>query len=90
MSISDEELSRVRSSSKPVRSPSSRNRSRITNGAAVLTDARSAWGRLRLDTSRALISHVGGDDMVSETQRLSDPQDIGPGSRAGASGNVIC
>ena len=71
MSISDEELSRVRSSSKPVRSPSSRNRSRITNGAAVLTDARSAWGRLRLDTSRALISHVGGDDMVSETQRLA-------------------
>jgi hypothetical protein len=49
---------------------SSRARSRIGNGAALLNvDGRSTWARLLRDTLRSLELHCGGE--LSETQRLA-------------------
>ena len=47
-------------------------RTRISNGNQLLPhiDGRSIWARLLRDTYRALLTHCGGADMVSETQRL--------------------
>ena len=48
-------------------------RSRITNGSALLpgVDGRSVWARLMRDTQSALLTHLGGADLVSETQRMT-------------------
>lgn len=55
-----------------VRRPS-RQRSAIVNGSTLLPseDGRSAWVRLVRDTRSALVTHCGGEDLISETQRLS-------------------
>lgn len=47
-------------------------RSKLTNGSTLLptTDGRSVWGRIKRDTYAALIVHCGGDDLISEPQRL--------------------
>jgi hypothetical protein len=47
-------------------------RSKIASGSSLLPshDARSAWTRLMRDTYRALISHCGGADTISEPQRI--------------------
>ena len=49
-------------------------RSRIANGGGSMlptTDGRSLWARIRRDTYRAIVNvHCGGEDVVSETQRL--------------------
>ncbi len=51
----------------------SHGRSRIGNGSALLpsVDGRSVWARLMRDTHAALLTHLGGADMVSETQRMT-------------------
>lgn len=51
---------------------SPRQRSRLTNGRSLLlgTDGRSLWARVYRDTAQALTEHLGGDDRVSEAQRL--------------------
>src|SRR6516165_2449430 len=49
-----------------------RFRSRITNGSALLptVDGRSPWARVMRDTYRAVIQHCGGDDAISELERM--------------------
>jgi hypothetical protein len=48
-------------------------KSRLTNGSTLLptADGNSAWVRLVRDTIGNLVSHCGGIDTVSETQRLA-------------------
>jgi hypothetical protein len=48
-------------------------KSNITNGKSLLPTAsgRSIWARLTRDTLQALLTHCGGADAVSETQRLA-------------------
>jgi hypothetical protein len=50
----------------------SRKRSRIANGTQFLPtmDGRSIWARLMRETFECLLTHCGGDGVVSETQRL--------------------
>lgn len=47
-------------------------RSRIANGRTLLPTAlgNSVWARIAKDTLSSLIAHLGGIDMISETQRL--------------------
>jgi hypothetical protein len=49
------------------------NRSRITNGSALLpsVDGRSIWARLFRDTFDGLVAHCGGPSVVSETMRAT-------------------
>src|SRR5262245_1070773 len=51
----------------------SRGSARVTNGTDLLpsVDGRSVWARLLRDTIAAMVRHLGGDDQVSEVQRLS-------------------
>jgi hypothetical protein len=46
-----------------------RNRSRITNGAVVDGDGRSAWGRRMRDLISLHLSDLGGADNVSEAEK---------------------
>jgi hypothetical protein len=48
-----------------------RHRSRITAGAKFLPNvhSQSVWARLMRDKYHALITHCGGDEAISETQR---------------------
>lgn len=49
-----------------------RNRSRITSGRSLLphgVDMRTEWARRWADLNRVLVSHLGGDDVVSEAER---------------------
>jgi hypothetical protein len=48
-------------------------RSRITNGSALLptVDERSPWARLMRDTYQAVIQHCGGQDAISELERMT-------------------
>ena len=50
-----------------------RARSRITNGTALLpsVDGRSMWARLMRDTYGAVLAHCGGEDQVSELEKLA-------------------
>src|SRR5262245_22114435 len=50
-----------------------RHRSRLTTGQRLLPTVhpQSVWGRLMRDTLDGLIAHLGGPDMVSETQRMA-------------------
>jgi hypothetical protein len=50
-----------------------RMRSRITNGTRLLPSVhpQSVWGRIMKDTVDGLVSHLGGPDNVSETQRMA-------------------
>ena len=47
-------------------------RSAVTSGARILPNAhsQSVWCRVMRDTRDALYSHLGGEDRLSETQRL--------------------
>jgi hypothetical protein len=47
-------------------------RTRVTNGRTLLPTAvgNSIWARIARDTLASLIAHLGGTDMISETQRL--------------------
>jgi hypothetical protein len=47
-------------------------RRRLTNGTSFLptADGRSVWARIARDTYAALIVHCGGNDLISEPQRL--------------------
>jgi hypothetical protein len=49
-----------------------RGRSRIGNGSALLphVDGRSTWARFMRDTYNSLLTHLGGEDYCSETQRM--------------------
>jgi hypothetical protein len=51
----------------------SKGRSRLGNGNTLLpsVDGRSVWSRLMRDTLRGLVVHCGGDEAVSETQKLA-------------------
>jgi hypothetical protein len=46
--------------------------SKVRNGTHLLpiNDGRSIWARLLSETFHALLAHCGGEDFVSETQRL--------------------
>jgi len=48
-------------------------RSRITNGTVLLpfADLRSPWARVMKDTYRAICAHCGGDDAISELERMT-------------------
>lgn len=48
-------------------------RSRITNGKQLLpfVDGRSYWARIVRDTYNALVAHCGGEDIMSETERMN-------------------
>jgi hypothetical protein len=46
-----------------------RNRSRLTNGAVVDGDGRSAWGRRMRDLIGLHLSDLGGADNVSEAEK---------------------
>ncbi len=62
-------------SSPPDRTASARSpqRSRITNGTGLLptVDARSAWARLFRDLCDTLADHLGGQDRMSEPERMT-------------------
>ena len=47
-------------------------RSRLTNGRDLLpgVDGRSTWARLLRDVSSAMYVHLGGEDRISEPQRM--------------------
>ena len=47
-------------------------RSRLTNGTELLpnVDSRSTWGRLMRDVIGAMNAHLGGEENVSEPQRM--------------------
>jgi hypothetical protein len=49
-----------------------RHSSRIANGKRMLPieDGRSVWARLQKSTYRALLAHLGGDDRVTDVQRI--------------------
>lgn len=60
----------------PGESPGERpasTRSRITNGAKLLphVDGRSTWAKLLRDTLDDLLAHCGGEDRVSEPERMT-------------------
>ena len=59
---------RPRSTGKPAS-----YRARVTNGTALLPTVKgtSVWSRILRDTLDAMIVHLGGEDMVSEPQRLA-------------------
>ena len=48
-------------------------RNRVTNGAALLptVDGRSLWARLMRDNYNAVIQHCGGEDAISELERMT-------------------
>jgi hypothetical protein len=50
-----------------------RHSSRISTGRDLLSneDGRSRWARLLKATYRALIQHCGGDDVISDVQRMA-------------------
>src|SRR5262249_16590832 len=50
-----------------------RHRSRVSNGSQILPTAhsQSVWARLLRDTRDLMVAHLGGEDMISETQRLA-------------------
>jgi hypothetical protein len=50
-----------------------RQRTRLTNGVQLLPriDGRCAWARLMRDAYRAVVQHCGGDDAISELERMS-------------------
>ena len=55
--------------------PAKRSRfasSRVTNGTSLLptVDGRTPWARLMRDTYQAVIAHCGGDDAISELERM--------------------
>lgn len=56
----------------PAERPAS-TRSRITNGAKLLphVDGRSTWAKLLRDTLDDLLTHCGGEDRVSEPERMT-------------------
>src|SRR5262249_9162976 len=58
---------------KPVATRKSQGSARLTNGSELLpdVDGRSVWARLLRDTMGAMYRHLGGEDRVSETQRLA-------------------
>ena len=47
-------------------------RSRLTNGRDLLpgVDGRSTWARLMRDVIASMMSHLGGEDLASEPQRM--------------------
>jgi phage shock protein A len=47
-------------------------RSRLTNGRDLLpsVDGRSTWARLMRDSLAAMMTHLGGEDYVTEPQRM--------------------
>jgi hypothetical protein len=49
-----------------------KGRSRLTNGRDLLpgVDGRSTWARLLRDVISAMFSHLGGEDITSEPQRM--------------------
>ncbi len=49
-----------------------RHSSRIANGKRMLPleDGRSVWARLQKSTYRALLAHLGGEDQVTDVQRI--------------------
>src|SRR5262245_64187504 len=51
----------------------SRGSARVTNGTDLLpsVDGRSVWARLLRDTMAAMVRHLGGEDRVSEVQRMT-------------------
>jgi hypothetical protein len=53
--------------------PRANQRNRVFNGSDLLptADARSVWARLMKESYRGLIVHCGGDDTISETERMS-------------------
>ena len=56
-----------------VTSKSAAHRARVTNGSKILptVSGNSVWARLLRDTRDAMVAHLGGDAVVSETQRLA-------------------
>jgi hypothetical protein len=48
-------------------------KARVTNGKVILPyqDGRSLWARIMRDTLQGLISHCGGDTMMSDTKRMA-------------------
>ena len=58
--------------STPTERRKSKGASRIGNGSTLLpsVDGRSIWARLLRDCYGALIGHCGGDQGISETQRM--------------------
>jgi hypothetical protein len=75
MDNSDEESSRIRAQITPasaqITPDSKRFRvDRIVGGSLPGADGRSGWPRLMRDTFQRLLVHCGGDDTVSETQRM--------------------
>ena len=52
---------------------SAAQRSRVTNGSKILptVSGNSVWARLLRDTRDAMVAHLGGEAVVSETQRLA-------------------
>jgi hypothetical protein len=49
-----------------------KGRSRLTNGFALLPgiDGRSTWARLMRDVMSSMTSHLGGEDYLTEPQRM--------------------
>ena len=47
-------------------------RARLTNGVGLLpsVDGRSVWAALMRDTLNAMLNHLGGEDNVTEPQRM--------------------
>ena len=56
-----------------VTSKSAAHRARVTNGSKILptVSGNSVWARLLRDTRDAMVAHLGGEAVVSETQRLA-------------------
>lgn len=48
-------------------------KSRVTNGKVILPyqDGRSLWARIMRDTLQSLISHCGGESVISDTKRMA-------------------
>jgi hypothetical protein len=48
-------------------------RARVTNGTCLLpsVDGRSPWARLMRDTYDAVIQHCGGEDAISDLERMT-------------------
>jgi hypothetical protein len=70
---------RIRLKTKPSQIAHARNHadgrhgSRVTSGKDLLPndDGRSKWARLMKATYRAIVQHLGGDDVISDTQRMA-------------------
>jgi hypothetical protein len=58
---------------KPTGAGELANRSRITNGTKLLpgVHSQSVWARYMRDVHHAMVNHLGGDDRVSQPQRLA-------------------